>query len=97
VGGALLAFRASWHDLPSYSALLDRERTAARAAILDLTPVAPGTTYQKLWPLVLSRHVVRLTDVNAICGTLRKEKAATFPTWEDRARIPKDHYTMHKS
>ena len=43
------------------------------------------------------RGMVRLTDVNAICGTLRKEKAVTFPTWEDRARIPKDHYTMHKS
>jgi three-Cys-motif partner protein len=89
----------SMHDVrpDDTAALLDRERAAARATILDLTPLAPGTTYQKLWPLVLSRHVVRLTDVNAICGVLRKEQAIMFPTWEDRARVPKDHYTMHKA
>jgi hypothetical protein len=89
----------SMHDMrpDKTAALLDRERAAARAAILDLTPVAPGTTYQQLWPVVLSRYVVRLTDVNAICGELRKEKAIMFPTWEERARVPKDHYTMHKA
>jgi three-Cys-motif partner protein len=89
----------SMHEMRSdkTAALLDRERAAARAAILDLTPAQPGTTYEKLWPLVLSRHVVRLTDVNAICGALRKEKAIMFPTWEDRARVPKDHYTMYKA
>ncbi|UPJ50464.1 hypothetical protein IVB30_03280 [Bradyrhizobium sp. 200] len=88
----------SMHDMsPDDTAVfLNRERATARSAILDLTPLAPGTTYQKLWPLVLSRHVVRLTDVNAICRALRKEKAIMFPTWEDRARVPKDHYTMHK-
>lgn len=88
----------SMHDMgpDDTAAFLERERAASRTTILSLTPAAPGATYRMLWPIVLSRHVVRLTDVNAMCGALRKERTIVFPNWEERARVPKDHYVMHK-
>ena len=40
-------------------------------SILDLTPKSPDhIIYRKLWATVLTRHVVRLPDVNALCAIL---------------------------
>jgi hypothetical protein len=60
-------------------------------------PKAPETiTYKKLWTAVLIEHAVRLTDVNTICGRLYKAKQLMCSNWEDRARVPKDHYKLQR-
>jgi hypothetical protein len=62
-----------------------------------LTPKAPDhITYKKLWAAVLTDHAVRLTDVNAMCGALKKKGELICPNWEDRARVPKDHYKLQR-
>jgi hypothetical protein len=46
---------------------LESERTAAKQTLLNLVPEAPeGILYEKLWPQLLVRHVIRRTDVNKI-------------------------------
>jgi hypothetical protein len=90
----------SLHDMaPDKTvAFLASERAKARAAILDLVPKHPATTlYKKLWPLVLSNHVVRLTDVNSLCSAMRKTGELVFPGWEERKRVPDDDYELHRS
>jgi three-Cys-motif partner protein len=75
-------FFASLHDMgPDDTAIfLSKERELAKAAVIEFTPEAPDVTvYKKLWPLVLSRHVVRLTDVNAICGAMKMSGELVFP------------------
>jgi three-Cys-motif partner protein len=90
---------SSLHDMgPDQTvALLARECEAAEASIKELSPKSPDhIRYAHLWPAVLSRHVVRLPDVNAICGRLKKQGGLLFPDWEHRARVPKDHYRMQR-
>jgi hypothetical protein len=45
---------------------------------------------------VLSKHVVRLPDVNTICADLRKKQQLLFPDWEARKRVPQDHYRTQR-
>jgi hypothetical protein len=63
------------------------EAVALRA--LDLTPKAPDhITYKSLWAAVLTKHAVRVTDLNAICASLKKEKRVCFPQlggWQAQA------------
>jgi three-Cys-motif partner protein len=90
---------ASLHDMGPNDTndLLERERHAAEMTIKQITPKHPNAIkYKELWPLVLSRHVVRLTDVNKICAELRKKRELVFLNWEDRARVPKDHFLMQR-
>jgi three-Cys-motif partner protein len=89
----------SLHDMgPNEAAALRIEaKRAAEAAVLDLTPKAPDyILYKKLWPIVLTRHAVRLTDVNTICADLRKKEQLVFPDWEPRKRVPQDHYRVQR-
>jgi three-Cys-motif partner protein len=77
---------------------LEQEKRQAETTILELTPKAPDTVrYGELWPAVLSLHVVRRTDVNKICAELGKKGVLAFPDWEERAKVPKDHYRMQRS
>jgi hypothetical protein len=65
----------SLHDMgPNEAATLRADaKKAAEALVLELTPKAPDhTIYKKLWPAVLTKHAVRLTDVNSICAALKK-------------------------
>jgi three-Cys-motif partner protein len=90
---------ASLHDMgPNETAeFLEAERKKASANILDVTPRDPSHfTYRNLWAAVLTRHVVRLTDVNAICADLRKRGELVFPGWESGKRVPKDDYITHR-
>jgi len=90
----------SLHDMgPNEAAALRIEaKRAAEAAVLDLTPTAPNhILYKKLWPMVLTRHAVRRTDVNTICAGLRKREQLVFPDWEPRKRVPQDHYRVQRS
>jgi three-Cys-motif partner protein len=76
---------------------LKAQLQAAEETVVELAPQPPATmSYDELWPKVLSLHAVRLTDVNTICGSLRKRGMLVFPNWEVRARVPKGHYTLHK-
>jgi hypothetical protein len=78
-------------------ALLAQEKMRATTTLLDLVPKSPDhILYRKLWATVLSRHVVRLTDVNAICAEMRKKEELLFPDWEIGKRVPKDRYRTQR-
>jgi three-Cys-motif partner protein len=89
----------SLHDMgPNETAALRaKAKAATEAAILDSTPQAPDhIAYKRLWAAVLTRHAVRLTDVNAMCAKLRKTEALLFPDWETGKRVPQDHYRVQR-
>jgi three-Cys-motif partner protein len=89
----------SLHDMgPSETAAMRAaEKANAEALILKLTPKAPDhITYKKLWATVLTKHAVRVTDVNSICANLRKMEALLFPDWEAGKRVPQDHYRTQR-
>jgi three-Cys-motif partner protein len=76
---------------------LENERTQAEITLLHATPRAPHfTEYQKLWPLVLLRHVVKLTDVNKISTKLRNDQKLLFPNWETGKRVPHRGYKVQR-
>jgi hypothetical protein len=90
----------SLYDMgPNEAATLRADaKKAAEAAVLELTPKAPAhITYKNLWLAVLTKHAVRLSDVNAICANLRKKNELLFLDWEPRGRVPKDDYRMQRS
>jgi three-Cys-motif partner protein len=89
----------SLHDMgPNETAAMRAtEKANAEALILKLTPKAPDhITYKKLWATVLTKHAVRVTDVNRICANLRKKEALLFPDWETGKRVPQDHYRTQR-
>jgi hypothetical protein len=58
-------FFGSLHDMApdELEAFLEDEKRNAEATLLAMTPKQPGSIpYERLWPLVLSRNVVRLPD-----------------------------------
>ena len=62
-----------------------------------LSPAQPGEiVYEKLWPQVLARHVVRLPDVNRITARLRDEGTLLFPDWERGKRVPQPGYRVQR-
>jgi hypothetical protein len=92
-------FFQSLHEMgpDETQAFLAAEREKARALILERSPQHPQTTtYKKLWPLVLSQHVVRLTDVNRLCSSMRKSGEPIFRGWEERKRVPNDRYELSR-
>jgi three-Cys-motif partner protein len=89
----------SLHDMgPNETAAMRvAEKAKAEALVLELTPKAPDyITYKKLWASVLTKHAVRLTDVNRICANLKKKEALLFPDWETGKRVPQDHYRTQR-
>ena len=89
----------SLHDMgpDDLTAFQQAERTAAEQTLLKLTPEEPkAIRYEKLWPLVLARHVVRRTDVNAIAAQLRKDGLLLFPDWEKGKRVPQPDYRAQR-
>jgi three-Cys-motif partner protein len=89
----------SLHDMgpDELTAFLQSERAEAEKTFLELAPEAPGSVlYESLWPQVLARHVVRLTDVNQIGARLRDEKRLFFPDWEKRKRVPQPQYRIQR-
>ena len=92
-------FFESLHDMgPDETvAFLEEERKRARQTLLDLTPQQPASVvYEKLWPQVLARHVVRKPDVNAIAANLRDEGQLLFPDWERGKRVPHATYRTQR-
>jgi three-Cys-motif partner protein len=92
-------FFESLHDMgPDETvAFLDDEKRLAEKALLALTPKQPASLpYDKLWPQVLARHVVRKPDVNAIAARMRDSRELLFPDWEKGKRVPQPHYRAQR-
>ena len=67
----------SLHDMApdDLIAFQKAEHAAAEGTLLLLSPERPNSIpYEKLWPQVLARHVVRKVDVNQIAAKLRAER-----------------------
>jgi hypothetical protein len=74
------------------TSFLQAERGEAEKTLLQLTPKTPGSIlYEKLWPQVLARHVVRRPDVNKMAAALRDDGRLLFPDWEKGKRVPQPH------
>jgi three-Cys-motif partner protein len=89
----------SLHDMGPNEAAAERKKAknAAAAAVLELVPKAPAyITYKQLWPMVLMKHAVRLTEVNAICADLKKSNQLIFLDWAPHGRAPKDEYRLQR-
>jgi three-Cys-motif partner protein len=81
-------------DLTVYQ---NAERAAAEQTLLALTPVHPESiVYDELWPLILTRHVVRRTDINQIAGRLRREGKLLIPDWEKGKQVPQPTYHIQR-
>jgi three-Cys-motif partner protein len=92
-------FFQSLHDMgPNETASMRAaEKVKAEALVIELTPKAPDyITYKKLWAAVLTKHAVRVTDLNTICANLRKEEVLLFLDWEPGKRVPQDHYRIQR-
>jgi three-Cys-motif partner protein len=92
-------FFESMHNMgpDELKAFLENERRNAEATLLALTPKQPHSiAYERLWPLVLSRNVVRLPDVNKIAASLRGKKELLFPDWEKGKRVPQAQYRTQR-
>jgi three-Cys-motif partner protein len=89
----------SLHDMgpDELTAFLRAERGKAEKTFLELAPETPRSVlYESLWPQVLARHVVRLTDVNQIGARLRVDGRLLFPDWEKGKRVPQPHYRIQR-
>jgi three-Cys-motif partner protein len=81
-------------ELKSYR---ENEQHEAQHTLIELCPTPPNSIrYEDLWPLVLARHVVRLTEVNRIATRLRKEGELLFPDWERSKRAPQSNYRVQR-
>jgi three-Cys-motif partner protein len=89
----------SLHDMgpDDLTAFLQSQRGEAEKTFLESAPEAPGSVlYKLLWPQVLARHVVRLTDVNQIGARRRDERRLRFPDWKKGKRVPKPQYRIQR-
>ena len=85
----------SLHDMgpDELNAFLASERQQAERSLLELTPQKPAAIrYEKLWPEVLARHVIRRPQVNELAVKLRNAQALDFPDWEKGKRVPQPSY-----
>jgi three-Cys-motif partner protein len=92
-------FFESLHDMgpDALTSFLADEVEHAEATLLKLVPRQPDSIlYEKLWPQVLARHVVRRPDVNAMAARLRAEEQLVFPDWEKGKRIPQPWYRTQR-
>jgi three-Cys-motif partner protein len=89
----------SLHDMgpDELTSFLATEQLAAEKTLVELSPAQPDKiVYEKLWPQVLARHVVRLPDVNRITARLRDEGTLLFPDWEREKRVPQPGYRVQR-
>ncbi|MGY2735570.1 three-Cys-motif partner protein TcmP [Sphingomonas sp. UYP23] len=77
--------------------LVDEEQRA-RALLRDLPPAdGPGVRWDSVWPVVLSRCVIRLTDLKRIANEYRKSGVLEFPGWPTTPkRTPEDEYLVRR-
>jgi three-Cys-motif partner protein len=71
--------------------MLEDERRAATDYLLSTVPPRnPGALWGDVWPRVLERHTVRLTELRSIGAQLRKQGVLEFPNWEHGKKVPAD-------
>lgn len=90
----------SLHDMgpDQLTSFLRRERDGAEKTILELSPDQPSSIlYEELWPQVLARHFVKLSDVNQIAAKLRAEGKLVVPNWETGKHVPHTGYKMQRA
>jgi hypothetical protein len=78
---------------------LSSEAQRARQMLRDLVPSSqPAVRWGTIWPEVLSRCVIRLTDLKRIANEDRKAGILEFPGWPAGAkRTPEDNYLVRKA
>ena len=89
----------SLHDMgpDDLMKFLEIEHRAAEQTLLKLAPGEPNAVlYEKLWPAVLARHVVRKTHVNQVAAHLRREGRLLIPDWESGKRVPQPQYRIQR-
>ena len=90
----------SLHDMApdKLEAFLLGQRIEAERALLELAPEKPHfVLYEKLRAQVLSRHVVRVSDVNKIAARLHHGYQLLFPDWEKGRRVPQPEYRAQRA
>jgi three-Cys-motif partner protein len=74
---------------------LEDEKVKAAKLVRKLLPHSPDhMQYRRLWASVLAECIVKRTDVNAICGAMKKAGELASPDWEPGKRVPQDQYRM---
>jgi three-Cys-motif partner protein len=90
----------SLHDMgpDDLTAFQETERQAAERTLLKLTPEVPDSIrYDKLWPQVLARHIVRHSNINQISARLHRDGKLVIPDWETGKRVPQPHYRIQRA
>jgi three-Cys-motif partner protein len=77
-------------------AFLTEEEEKAEAFLLDIVPMTGrGELWGRIWPTVLARHVIRLSDLNKVANQHRKDGRLVFPTWPvGPKRVPDDDFPV---
>jgi len=79
------------------SRFLLSEQDAAAHTLMTLAPDPPEfKNYGEVRTIVLTRHVVKTTDVNRIAARLRKEGRLSFPEWKERKQVPDENYRVQR-
>ena len=71
----------------------------ARRLLLDTVPISgAGVAWGRVWPQILAKHVIRLTDLNKIANDARKSGHLHFPSWpSNQKKKPEDDYLVLRS
>lgn len=78
--------------------LLEEERIAAEQYLSSLLPMdGAGAVWHDLWPRVLERHTVRLTELKDIAVRLSKEGAIEFLNLAPGKRKPADDTLLRRA
>ena len=75
---------------------LAQECERAEAFLLKIVPTAGrGEAWGQIWPKVLARHVIRLSDLNKVANHHRKKGQLIFPTWPTGPkRVPDNDFPV---
>lgn len=89
----------SLHDMApaKLESFLTDQIAQAERTLLELAPKSPRQSiYESLRAQALSRHVVKVSDVNRISAGLYREKRLLFPGWEKNRRVPQPGYRVRQ-
>ncbi len=77
-------------------AFLAEEKDKAEAFLLNVVPMTGrGEPWGRIWPIVLARHVIRLSELNKVANQHRKDGRLVFPTWPaGTKRVPDDDFPV---
>lgn len=91
---------ASTNEMGPDKSMISLPTEAKRATMMmrDLAPISGrGVRWDAIWPEVLSRCVIRLTDLKKIANDERKAGTLIFPDWpRTTKRVPDDHYLVKR-